>query len=62
MPVRIIKRGRAETARINVQDVFEIERWTKTLSCTEEELRIAVAEVGDVAILVEAYLKSKKTN
>jgi Protein of unknown function (DUF3606) len=61
-PVRIVKRGRAETTRINVQDAFEIEFWTKAFSCTEEELRVAVAKVGDMASLVEAYLKSKKIN
>jgi membrane-bound inhibitor of C-type lysozyme len=58
--VRITRRGRARTTRINVQDTYEIERWTRTFSCTEEELRVAVAEVGDVATLVEAYLKNKK--
>lgn len=61
-PVRITKRGRTETTRIDVQDAYEIERWTETFSCTEEELRVAVAEVGDVAVLVEAYLKNKKAN
>jgi membrane-bound inhibitor of C-type lysozyme len=60
MPVRITRRGRAEATRINVQDAYEIERWTRTFSCTEEELRVAVAEVSDVATLVEAYLKNKK--
>jgi hypothetical protein len=61
IPVRIVKRGRAETTCINVQDAFEIKFWTKAFSCTEEELRVAVAKVGDMASLVEAYLKSKKT-
>jgi hypothetical protein len=60
--VRIVKRGRAETTRIKILDAYEIEYWTKMFSCTEEELRVAVAEVGDAAILVEACLKKKKIN
>jgi hypothetical protein len=62
MPVHITKRGRAETTPIKILDPYEIHYWTKTFSCTEEELRLAVAEVGDLAVLVEAYLKNKKTN
>lgn len=47
-----IRRGSSKS--VGVRD------WCKSLGCTEEELRKAVAAVGDSATKVRDYLKSRE--
>lgn len=39
-------RGAQDRARINVNEEHELRYWTKTLGCTEQELRDTIARVG----------------
>lgn len=55
------KRGPADAARVNVNERWEIDYWTKELSCTEAELRAAVAAVGVMVVNVRAHLSRNKT-
>jgi hypothetical protein len=41
---------------IDLRDDAQIERWCDKLRCSEEELRRAVADVGDSAVLVAEHL------
>jgi hypothetical protein len=41
---------------VNVNERWEVEHWTKKFSCTEDQLKAAVKEVGVMADKVEAYL------
>ena len=45
--------------RINLNDKATTEAWTKKLDATWEQLREAVAAVGDKAINVERHLKDR---
>lgn len=49
----------AET-RINLQDLYEVRGWVKSLGCTEQELRDAVKAVGDAVEAVKAYLTNSR--
>lgn len=49
-------------ARINANDPADIERWTRELDVTEEQLTEAVAKVGDKAPDVELYLKGTRSS
>lgn len=46
--------------RINLNDKQTTEAWTKKLSATWEQLREAVAAVGDKATNVERHLKDRR--
>ena len=46
-----------EPDRIDAGDPQALERWAKKLDTTAEQLRDAIAEVGDKAGDVEGYLK-----
>ncbi|MGJ7506526.1 DUF3606 domain-containing protein [Variovorax sp. GT1P44] len=48
--------GGQDRARINVNENQEITEWTQSLGVTEEQLRKAVAEVGDQADAVRVHL------
>jgi len=43
---------------INLNEPYEVRDWTKSLGVTEEELRRAVATVGNSADKVREHLKS----
>jgi len=45
---------------INLNESYEVRAWTQSLGVTEEELRRAVAAVGNSADKVREYLKSGK--
>jgi hypothetical protein len=46
----------ADRKRISLSEDYEVRDWTKSLGCTEEELRKAVAAVGNSAQDVRDHL------
>lgn len=50
-------RGPADRARINFNEPHEVRWWTKTLGCTEAELKAAARAAGVMADKVRAHLK-----
>jgi hypothetical protein len=54
------KRGGLDRDRISLEEDYEVRDWTRSLGCTEEELRAAVAAVGDSAEAVRAHLARRK--
>jgi len=54
------KKGPADRSRINVNEDWEVEWWTRELGCSEGELREAVAAVGTSVVSVREYLNKKK--
>lgn len=53
-------RGPADRSRINVNERWEVEYWTKALGCTEAQLRAAVNAVGVMTDKVRAHLATKR--
>jgi hypothetical protein len=51
------KQGQADRSRINVQERYEVEYWTKKFGCSADELKAAVQKAGVMAKDVEAALK-----
>jgi len=51
------KTGPADASRINVNEDYEVQYWTKKFGCSAEELRAAVKAVGASASAVEKRLK-----
>lgn len=51
--------GGQDRKRINLNEDYEIRDWTQSLGVTEEELRKAVAAVGDQTDAVREYLGKK---
>ena len=51
-------RGPADRSRINMQESYEVEYWTKKFGVTKAQLQAAVTAVGVSAEKVEAHLKS----
>ena len=49
-------RGPQDRDRINVNEDYELDYWTKTLGVTREQLRAAVAAAGTEAAKVRAHL------
>lgn len=54
------KRGVPDSKEISLKEPYEVRDWTKSLGCTEKELRDAVKAVGHSAAAVRAHLKKKK--
>jgi uncharacterized protein DUF3606 len=52
-------RGTGDRARINVSQDYERRDWAKRFGVTEDELRLAVHNVGDRADKVREYLKHR---
>lgn len=52
--------GGADRRRISLSEDYEVRDWSKKFGVTAEELKAAVAEVGNEADAVEAHLKSKR--
>ncbi|APO94184.1 DUF3606 domain-containing protein [Xanthomonas vesicatoria] len=48
--------GSPDRDRINVNEAYELQYWTKTLGVSADELRAAVEKVGPVAATVRAHL------
>lgn len=51
------KRHGSDRERINVHQPYEVRDWSKSLGVTPEELKQAVAAVGDRVEKVREYLK-----
>ena len=51
--------GRTDRDRINVNQPHELRDWSKNLGVSEEELRAAVAKVGDSAERVKQHLSGR---
>lgn len=51
----------AQPDRIDPQDADSLARWVKELDTTEEQLRTAIAQVGDKAADVEMHLKGARS-
>jgi len=45
---------------ISLEEDYEVRDWTKSLGCTEEQLRAAVKAVGNSAEKVREYLAGKR--
>jgi hypothetical protein len=50
-------RGPQDRTRVNVNETWEVNWWTKKFGCTEAQLKAAVKAVGVLAKDVEAHLK-----
>lgn len=48
--------------RIDVEDAQSLTRWTRELDATEEQLRDAVAQVGNKAADIEMHLKGARSS
>lgn len=53
------KTGGQDRARINVNESYELDHWSKKFGITREQLKEAVARAGDRAEAVEEFLKKK---
>jgi hypothetical protein len=51
------KVGGQDRKRINLSEDYEVRDWCKSLGVNEEQLRMAVAAVGDDADKVREHLK-----
>jgi len=51
----------ADHRRINIDEPWEVKYRRREFGCTEQQLRQAIAAVGDSAAKVSQYLKSKST-
>ena len=54
-------RHQPDRSEITLSQDYEVRYWTDKFSCTEEELRRAVAQVGNAPAIVEKALKRKAT-
>jgi len=52
------KSGGQDRKRINVNEAYELRDWAAKFGVSQDELRQAVAKVGDRADEVERHLKS----
>ena len=53
------KSGGQDRSRIDVNQDYELQDWSKKFGVTTDELKAAVKKVGDKASAVEAHLKSR---
>lgn len=54
------KTGGQDRQRINVNEPYELRDWAAKFGVTTDQLRQAVAEVGDRAAQVEQHLKDRQ--
>lgn len=54
------KTGGQDRQRISLSENYEVRDWAEKFGVTPEQLRAAVAAVGNQASAVEAHLKSTK--
>ena len=52
--------GNPDRQRINVNQDYEVRDWAKKFGVTAEELKTAVAKVGNQAADVESHFKNRK--
>ena len=60
MPDDKNKTGKADDLRINVNEAYELNYWSKKFGCSEAELKKAVQAVGPMVKDVEKYVKKFK--
>jgi hypothetical protein len=53
------KSGGQDRTKINVNEDYELQDWSKKFGVSKEQLKAAVQAVGPNAAAVEAHLKSK---
>jgi hypothetical protein len=56
------KTGGQDRLRINLNEYYEVQDWSKKFNVSENELRDAVKKVGNKAADVEEYLNSGRKN
>lgn len=54
------KSGGQDRTRTSLSEDYEVQDWSKKFGVTPQELRAAVAAVGNQAAAVEAHLKGDK--
>jgi len=54
------KTGGQDRKRINVNEDYELRDWAAKFGVTTQQIKDAVAQVGDRAVEVEQYLKTIK--
>jgi Protein of unknown function (DUF3606) len=54
-------RGGSDRKRINVNQDYELRDWARKLDATPEQIKQAVAQVGDRAADVEMHLKGSRS-
>ena len=52
-------KGPADSSRVSTGESWEIYYWTEKFGCSEEELKEAVKQVGNMSQDVEEYFNSK---
>ena len=52
------KTGRADDSRIDVNEAYEVQYWSKKFNVSEHRLKEAVQSVGPMAEDVKRYLRS----
>lgn len=56
MPDNLKDTGKRDDSRINVNEPYEVQYWTKTLGVTADKLKEAVRAVGPMVKDVKKYL------
>jgi hypothetical protein len=59
MVIGLKMRGPRDRTRVNVNETWEVDCWTREFGCTSYELHEAVKMAGPMADNVQAYLKRK---
>ena len=54
-------RGNARLLRIEIEEPDELRYWSQTLGVTEEQLKVAVHEIGTQASRVREYLAQRSS-
>jgi Protein of unknown function (DUF3606) len=54
------RRGPEDRKRININEPWELDRWSKELGLTKDQLRAAVRKFGSAADKVRDEVKKKK--
>jgi hypothetical protein len=61
MPDDAKKRRPLDLNRVNLDEPWEVQYRRKEYGCTERQLKLAVAAVGNSAAKVRQYLRNKST-
>ena len=59
MPDDRLRRGQPDRSKINMNEDYEVQYWTKELGCTRQELDALVKRVGVSAEAVKKALKAR---
>jgi hypothetical protein len=60
MPDDTSRSGGQDRRRISLDEDYEVRDWSKKFGVTPEQLRAAVAAVGNESAAVEAHLKDQR--